>query len=212
MLIRPLRRRLSESPSCKRNLSMCLLRATSRHVRFMSRQASPFVPTKSLQNACFIGRAWPNFPAFCTTFRNKTNKKVAQVWALCRSFYLQRGSKGCCNIWCVHVQTSLSKKQSRIMSLLWGRCSRDGIFDWSLMTPCDVFEKFLFFWATVHAGKIFICIPHSTSLFLFHIRSSSSEPRLRCKRCINFTNSQPRTSGNQIINICRAQATTQEFG
>ena len=106
----------------------------------------------------------------------------------------------------------LSKKQSRIMSLLWGRCSRDGIFDWSLMTPCDVFEKFLFFWATVHAGKIFICIPHSTSLFLFHIRSSSSEPRLRCKRCINFTNSQPRTSGNQIINICRAQATTQEFG
>ena len=40
VLGRPLRRRLSECPSCKSRLSMCLAHAASRHVCFMSLQAA----------------------------------------------------------------------------------------------------------------------------------------------------------------------------
>ena len=38
-----------------------------------------FVPTKSLQHLCFIGRAWPNFLSFYSTFRNNANNEVPQV-------------------------------------------------------------------------------------------------------------------------------------
>ena len=33
---------------------------------------------------CFIGRAWPNFPSFLSTFQINPNKNHPQVWALCR--------------------------------------------------------------------------------------------------------------------------------
>ena len=45
-----------------------------------SRRSSQQNPYKTL---CFIGRAWPNFPWFYSTFRKNPNKKVPQVWALC---------------------------------------------------------------------------------------------------------------------------------
>ena len=55
-------------------VSLCLAHATSRHVfsclgkrRAHSgrhRQSLTVAPTKSLQNSCFIDRAWPNFPSF----------------------------------------------------------------------------------------------------------------------------------------------------
>ena len=36
---------------------------------------------------CFIGRAWPNFPSFFSTFRKNPNKNHPQVWALYSFFY-----------------------------------------------------------------------------------------------------------------------------
>ena len=64
---------------------LCLARAASRHVCPVSRkrrdhsgrhrQSPTFVPTKSLQHSCFIGRAWPKFPAVCRAFRKNANKK-----------------------------------------------------------------------------------------------------------------------------------------
>ena len=66
-------------------VSLYLARATSRHVfsclgkrRAHSgchRQSLTVVPTKSLQNSCFIGRAWPKFPSFYSTFSKKKQQK-----------------------------------------------------------------------------------------------------------------------------------------
>ena len=40
------------------------------------RQSQTFVPTKKLQNSCFIGRAWLNFPGFYTQeIPKKTHEK-----------------------------------------------------------------------------------------------------------------------------------------
>ena len=68
-----------------RHLSACLFHDCKRRDhsgRYRLRAA--FVPTKSLQHLCFIGRAWANFPSFYSTFRkNPNNNKVPQVYALC---------------------------------------------------------------------------------------------------------------------------------
>ena len=48
------------------------------------RQYPAFVPTKSLQNLSFIGRAWPKFPSFYSTYQKNPNKNHPQVRALCR--------------------------------------------------------------------------------------------------------------------------------
>ena len=94
MLGRPLRRRLSECPSCESGLStMGLARATSRHVCFMSRQTarsqrlpSPItevcpneIPTK-LVSLVVLGRISRHFVVH---FEKNPNKKVPQVQALC---------------------------------------------------------------------------------------------------------------------------------
>ena len=89
---RPLRGRLSERPSCKSDLSLPRVRHLS--ACLMSRQAarswhhggarlgqSPtFVSTKSLPNPCFIGRAWPNFPAFYGAFRKKSQQNLHRLY------------------------------------------------------------------------------------------------------------------------------------
>ena len=51
------------------------------------------VPTKSLQNSCFIGRAWPNFPAFCRAFRKIPTKMflrymIYQVYNISGMIYI----------------------------------------------------------------------------------------------------------------------------
>ena len=69
-----------------RHLSACLLHVSASGAIIAaatanSRRLSQQNPYKTW---CFIGRAWPNFPSFYSTFRKKNNKKVPQVWALCR--------------------------------------------------------------------------------------------------------------------------------
>ena len=76
-------------------ICLCVSRATSRYVCFMSRQAARsqrppppiagVVQTKYLQNLCLIGRAWTNFPSFCSTFWRNPSKNVPQVWSTCPS-------------------------------------------------------------------------------------------------------------------------------
>ena len=73
-----------ECPRCK--IGLCLERATSsRHVfsclgkrRAHSGrhcQSLTVVPSKSLRRSGFIGRAWPNFPSFYSTFQKNPTKK-----------------------------------------------------------------------------------------------------------------------------------------
>ena len=68
-----------------RHLSACLFHvsasgATIAAATANSRRLSQQNPYTTL---CFIGRVWPNFPSFDSTFRKNPNKKVPQVWALC---------------------------------------------------------------------------------------------------------------------------------
>ena len=97
MLRRPLRRRLSECPSCKNLsfLSTCLARATSRHVCFMSRQNGAIIaaatansrrlsqqnPYKTCVSLVELGRT---SPSFFSTFEKNPNKNRPQAWALCQ--------------------------------------------------------------------------------------------------------------------------------
>ena len=70
------------------------------------RQYPAFVPTKSLQNLCFIGRAWPKFPSFYSTYQKNPNKNHPQVrplsrflvfWELSYSCRIKRREPGSCN-------------------------------------------------------------------------------------------------------------------
>ena len=68
-------------------------------------QSPTFVPTKPPRNSCFIGRAWPNCPAFCSTFRKNPNKKFLRyrrcaVWQLWNSgVYIYWGVH--IHVWCM---------------------------------------------------------------------------------------------------------------
>ena len=84
VLGRPLRRRLSECPSCKSRLSMCLARHLSACLFYVSASGAIIAAAtansrrlsqpKSLQNLCFIGRAWPNFPSFYSSSKKCRQK------------------------------------------------------------------------------------------------------------------------------------------
>ena len=69
-----------------RHLSACLFHVSASGAIIAAATANSrrLSPTKSLQNLCFIGRAWPNFPSFFSTFRKNPNKNHPQVRALCR--------------------------------------------------------------------------------------------------------------------------------
>ena len=79
------RRRLSECPSCKSGLCMCLPRATSRHICFSlgkrrdhigrHRQYPAFDPTKSLHNLCFIWSSLAELPVILWYILKNPNKK-----------------------------------------------------------------------------------------------------------------------------------------
>ena len=74
-------------------VSMCLARATSRHVCFMSRQAARSLrPLPPIAGVClnkiptklvFHWSSLAELPSFYSTFQNNTNKNHPQVWALC---------------------------------------------------------------------------------------------------------------------------------
>ena len=68
-----------------RHLSACLFHVSASGAIIAAATANHrrFFPTKSLQNSCFIGRAWPNFEAFYRAFRKNPNKNVPQVSVLC---------------------------------------------------------------------------------------------------------------------------------
>ena len=83
MLDLPLRPRLSERPTCKSGFSLSRARhlwtclsclGKRRDPSGRHRQSPTFVPTKSLQNSCFIGRAWPKSPVFIEHFEKVPTK------------------------------------------------------------------------------------------------------------------------------------------
>ena len=92
VLCRALRRRLSERPSFKSGLSVSRAPPLGAFVSRLGkrrdqsdrhRQSPTFVPTKFLQNSWFIGRAWPNFPAFYIAFRKNPSTKVFLRYRWC---------------------------------------------------------------------------------------------------------------------------------
>ena len=66
-----------------RHLSACLFYVSASGAIIAAATANSRVCPNKIPTI-FIGRAWPNFPSFYSTFQKNPNKNHPQVWALCR--------------------------------------------------------------------------------------------------------------------------------